>query len=479
MYPLWDSVIEPVIRAAGGRRLVEIGALRGETTVRMLDALGPDSEIHVIDPVPEFDPTEHEEKFRGRYVFYRDLSLNVLPDAPPFDVALIDGDHNWYTVYNELRLLRETSRRTGEPLPVLILHDVLWPYGRRDLYYEPSQIPEQFRQPFARQGMRPDRKKLLPRGGMNVTLHNAETEGGARNGVMTALDDFMAEHDRPLRRVVVPIYFGLAIVVEQDLLDRRPALAAELDRLDSPDGTRDLLELSERIRLDAVVFEHNIDRVRNERLDRTRDRYLTLLRDSLLDDHYIDNEVRIRYLLDCTASGRTPEAEILRNPKVAFRKQYVQLERARDEGLAGREDGPGQGFAYASSGRHRLVELADAAANALSDRIPGDFVECATGRGGAGVYLRGCLEAHEDLDRQVWVADPFRASPPEARRGGEPALGELWPDLNQVRDGFERYDLLDERVRFLQGDYRATLPDAPDRGDFAAPRRRRHRCCGR
>ena len=29
---------------------------------------------------------------------------------------------------------------------------------------------------------------------------------------MTALEDFIAEHPRPLRKLVIPIYFGLAIV---------------------------------------------------------------------------------------------------------------------------------------------------------------------------------------------------------------------------------------------------------------------------
>ena len=76
----------------------------------MLERLGPDAELHVIDPVPDFDPDEHEQQFPGRYVFHRDLSLNVLPDLPPMDAALIDGDHNWYTVYNELQLLGEVAR---------------------------------------------------------------------------------------------------------------------------------------------------------------------------------------------------------------------------------------------------------------------------------------------------------------------------------------------------------------------------------
>ena len=29
MYPLWDKVIAPVLRAAGAQRVVEIGALQG------------------------------------------------------------------------------------------------------------------------------------------------------------------------------------------------------------------------------------------------------------------------------------------------------------------------------------------------------------------------------------------------------------------------------------------------------------------
>ena len=84
-------------------------------------------------------------------MFHLGISHDVLPTLPPADVALIDGDHNWFTVYHELKMLAATSREAGAPLPLLVLHDVAWPYGRRDLYYEPSRIPEEFRQPH-RQG---------------------------------------------------------------------------------------------------------------------------------------------------------------------------------------------------------------------------------------------------------------------------------------------------------------------------------------
>jgi hypothetical protein len=105
MYPFYDDIIEPLLADAGARLVVEIGALRGDTTERMLGTLGPGAELHVIDPVPAFDPTEHETRFAGRYIFHRGLSHDVLPTLPAMDAALIDGDHNWYTVFHELRLL--------------------------------------------------------------------------------------------------------------------------------------------------------------------------------------------------------------------------------------------------------------------------------------------------------------------------------------------------------------------------------------
>ena len=53
-------------------------------------------------------------------------------------------------------------------------------------------------------------------------MYNATHEGGPRNGVMTAVDDFVALHDRPIRQLVIPIYFGLAILADEDRLAANP-----------------------------------------------------------------------------------------------------------------------------------------------------------------------------------------------------------------------------------------------------------------
>lgn len=270
MFPFWEPVIAPVLEAAGARRVVEVGALRGDTTRRIVERLGPEGVLHVVDPIPGFDPRDFERDLPGRYVFHQGLSLDVLPTLPSMDAALLDGDHNWYTVLHELRALDAAATAADAPLPVLVLHDVGWPYGRRDLYYDPETVPPEHRQPHRRAGMRPGRSQLLPEGqGMSQGLWNAEVEGGPRNGVMTGLEDFLAETTRHVRSVVLPLYFGLAVVVERGRLERSPALVAELDRIESAEGRRHLIEMGEQIRLRAVAHHHTVAR-------RTRDGHRSL-----------------------------------------------------------------------------------------------------------------------------------------------------------------------------------------------------------
>jgi hypothetical protein len=343
MFPLWEVAVAPVLEAAGARKIVEIGALRGENTRQIIDRLGPETVLHVVDPLPDFDPAEHEAEFAGQYVFHRDLSLNVLGDLPPMDAALVDGDHNWYTVYNELRLLREVARANDAPLPVLILHDVGWPYGRRDLYYDPSNIPDEFRREWSRKGMEPGKVRLVPFGaGLNPTLANATAEGGRRNGVRTGMDDFVAEHDQPLRVVVLPIYFGLAIVVEQSRLDRQPELAAVLDHLESAAGKQELLQVAEDIRIDHLIFQHKVFYDREAAVDRVARRYL--------------GQVRANPVLAGTSA---PALDELENDLDALRSAYVL----------------------------------------------GDVVSVGAGPHGEALFLGAYLEGHNLRGRRAWVFD--------------------------------------------------------------------------
>ena len=113
MFPFWEVVIAPALDAFGAKRVVEIGALRGETTVLMLERLGPDAELHVIDPVPAFDPDRARgEVPRPLHLPPRHQPQRAAPPRRRWTSALVDGDHNWYTVYNELKMLRRDRPRT-------------------------------------------------------------------------------------------------------------------------------------------------------------------------------------------------------------------------------------------------------------------------------------------------------------------------------------------------------------------------------
>ena len=453
MFPFWEVALEPVLRAAGAKKVVEIGALNGENTVQLLAAMGDDAELHVIDPLPQFDPAEHRKRFGGRYIFHEDLSLNVLPDLPAMDLAFIDGDHNWYTVFHELRMLSEVARAAGAPLPVMLMHDVCWPYGKRDLYYAPEQIPEEWRQPYAQRGMRPGKSELAAAGGLNSQMHNALEEGGENNGVMTALDDFVEGYDKPLRVLVLPVYFGLAIVAEEELLEQNPELQAAFDQIESAEGQAAVAAMTEESRVRAAVFTHSVDAYRGRLYDHATTRYLTLIKDALVNKHYVEHEVRLAHLLECAEQSVAPDERTLRDPQRGARRSFTNLEFARDAGRSSVPTDAVPGFyPWVATGRQRLDRLHESLEQIRGGAVAGDFVDVHPGRGGTAIFLAAFVDAYQLKGPQVVVVDTFGKSPATS----DP--DEYLADLNIVRDGFNRFGLLNDRVAFAQGE----LPDAMD-----------------
>ncbi len=179
----FDDHIAPVIRKHEYQRIVEIGIGGGATTLKLLGlAKEMGSHLYCIDPSPSFDPTDDYEKL----IFIAKPSLTALKAIKEIDCAVIDGDHNWHTVYNELKLIDKRLKAGG----TVFLHDVRWPYARRDMYYEPRRVPRRFRHPYKKMGIVQGSMRLAPEG-INGDYYNAVYEGGSRNGVLTAVEDFL------------------------------------------------------------------------------------------------------------------------------------------------------------------------------------------------------------------------------------------------------------------------------------------------
>jgi hypothetical protein len=225
--------------ASQAKSVGEVGAYAGDLTRLLLDWAGETgARVVAIDPSPQPE-LEQLEAERPELDLVRKTSIEAFRTMEIPEAMILDGDHNYYTVAQELRLLAE---RAGDDLPLLLLHDVGWPHGRRDDYFDPEQIPEEYRQPIAPEagvypGVDGTREGGLP-------YHfPAAREGGPRNGVLTAIEDFLEGHD-DLRLAVVPAFFGLGVVWRLDA-PYADALAELLD----PWDRNPILERLERNRV--------------------------------------------------------------------------------------------------------------------------------------------------------------------------------------------------------------------------------------
>ena len=141
-----SELLLPCLDAAGARSVVEVGAFAGDLTRVLVDwAEGTGASVGAIDPAPQPGLTELADGSQ-RLELIRETSLEALRRIPLPDAIVIDGDHNYFTVSEELRLVGE--RAAGAELPLLLFHDVCWPHGRRDDYFDPALIPEASRQPW-------------------------------------------------------------------------------------------------------------------------------------------------------------------------------------------------------------------------------------------------------------------------------------------------------------------------------------------
>jgi hypothetical protein len=152
-------------------------------------------------------------------------------------------------------LLAIDRKTGGRPLPLVLLHDIGWPLGHRDSYHDPGRIPAEHRQPFSQDGfLVPGDPGLAERGLYYERI--ATEEGGPGNGVLTAVEDFVA--DRPhLRLAIAPPFFGLGV-----LWDERAEWAGAVAATMAPWDRNPLLERMETKRVFHLVAEfENLQRV--------------------------------------------------------------------------------------------------------------------------------------------------------------------------------------------------------------------------
>lgn len=124
--------------------------------------------------------------------------------------------------------------------------------------------------------------------------------------------------------------------------------------------------------------------------------------------------------------------------------------------------------AHSMIGRKRMENVRALAENVIFSGVQGDFIETGVWRGGACIYMRAILGAYGVKNRKVWLADSFEGLPPPdpatypADRGDIfHTYSDLAVSIDDVRQNFAKYNLLDDQVIFLKGWFKDTLPTAP------------------
>ena len=196
-------------------------------------------------------------------------------------------------------------------------------------------------------------------------------------------------------------------------------------------------------------------------------KYVELLKSSLLNELYAENEARILY----TFISR------LNNEQVNF-NDYFDIAQSRPELMAALRDAKSAGntitllhkmadgsrrqahelrnlveLSHTMIGRKRLDNLQQCMETVIGENIPGDFIETGIWRGGACIFMRGVLAAHGVTDRTVWAADSFEGVPPPTwpEDSGFDISRDVLPVLavpvESVQALFRRYGLLDDQDR--------------------------------
>lgn len=208
----YAPLLEQLAAVPANADIVEIGSESGEMSALLAEwAARRGGRLSVVEPFPSSRLLDLAAA-RSNVQVVAGRSPAALTDVPAAGLYVVDGDHNYATVQGELEQIFTTDASADT---IAVLHDVGWPSGRRDQYYDPTQLAPKAVHPHSwDRGAVLDSDALAARdrgfrgeGAFAFALR----EGGPANGVLTAVEDVV--RDRPqLSLLTTPLVFGLGVV---------------------------------------------------------------------------------------------------------------------------------------------------------------------------------------------------------------------------------------------------------------------------
>ena len=119
--------------------------------------------------------------------------------------------------------------------------------------------------------------------------------------------------------------------------------------------------------------------------------------------------------------------------------------------------------AHTMIGKKRLDNIQFCFEDVIKNNIDGDIIETGVWRGGACIFIKGLITYYKK-NNKLFVADSFQGLPPpsgryDADKNDKHHTKDIFKvGLEEVKNNFLNYNLLDNNVIFLKGWFKDTLP---------------------
>ncbi|HWA33331.1 MAG TPA: TylF/MycF/NovP-related O-methyltransferase [Cyclobacteriaceae bacterium] len=188
-------------------------------------------------------------------------------------------------------------------------------------------------------------------------------------------------------------------------------------------------------------------------------KYLDLLQLLLTDYHRIERG-EFKPIL-----GRTWKTRMLQAADKFLKRKDYTIQRIVKTNKNNRLNGlDWPSYSETMIGIKRLQNIEYCISKIIDDKIEGDLIETGVWRGGGSMYMKAVLNVL-DSDKNVWLADSFEGLPkpntdlyPDDAGLDFSETEELKVSAEEVRANFEKYNLLDDKVKFVKGWFKDTLP---------------------
>lgn len=145
-----------------------------------------DSRIDINKLIKEYNIKKDQNNENIKH--FNDNGLSILPELKNINAIFINDDPNWYTTYNELNLIKNNNSK----FPLVFISNNKYPHKRRDSYINPDKIPKQYINEYDNDlKIQKENKEYIS---INDGLYHAKKENTPKNGVLTAIDDFLKEN---------------------------------------------------------------------------------------------------------------------------------------------------------------------------------------------------------------------------------------------------------------------------------------------